>query len=278
MQALEAIQDFGEGIEQMTRFAAFLTARENGKSITEAVADAKELTVNFNRKGSGKGISWKESEKLKNRNGEKLNTAERVFYVGASMLSGYGRRFIMFFNASVQGLNTMYQLWTKDKRRTSAWMAGYFALGAINAMLHALLDDDDDYLDMPDYERRNNLLLGGKGNYFKWALPQESRVFYAMGDILVNDMILGRNPQKKTRGVGDILEAVGDIMPINPMNGLRGVVPQALVPAFENLQNEDYKGAKVYNEPRWLSEEEQKRCTLWPTLTQAGSLFCFRWV
>lgn len=268
MQALEAIQDFGEGIEQMTRFAAFLTARENGKSITEAVADAKELTVNFNRKGSGKGISWKESEKLKNRNGEKLNTAERVFYVGASMLSGYGRRFIMFFNASVQGLNTMYQLWTKDKRRTSAWMAGYFALGAINAMLHALLDDDDDYLDMPDYERRNNLLLGGKGNYFKWALPQESRVFYAMGDILVNDMLLGRNPQKKTRGVGDILEAVGDIMPINPMNGLRGVVPQALVPSFENLQNEDYKGAKVYNEPRWLSEEEQKRT---PKYTMAYS-------
>lgn len=268
MQALEAIQDFGEGIEQMTRFAAFLTARENGKSITEAVADAKELTVNFNRKGSGKGISWKESEKLKNRNGEKLNTAERVFYVGASMLSGYGRRFIMFFNASVQGLNTMYQLWTKDKRRTSAWMAGYFALGAINAMLHALLDDDDDYLDMPDYERRNNLLLGGKGNYFKWALPQESRVFYAMGDILVNDMILGRNPQKKTRGVGDILEAVGDIMPINPMNGLRGVVPQVLVPAFENLQNEDYKGTKVYNEPRWLSEEEQKRT---PKYTMAYS-------
>lgn len=268
MQALEAIQDFGEGIEQMTRFAAFLTARENGKSITEAVADAKELTVNFNRKGSGKGISWKESEKLKNRNGEKLNTAERVFYVGASMLSGYGRRFIMFFNASAQGLNTMYQLWTKDKRRTSAWMAGYFALGAINAMLHALLDDDDDYLDMPDYERRNNLLLGGKGNYFKWALPQESRVFYAMGDILVNDMILGRNPQKKTRGVGDILEAVGDIMPINPMNGLRGVVPQALVPAFENLQNEDYKGTKVYNEPRWLSEEEQKRT---PKYTMAYS-------
>lgn len=268
MQALEAIQDFGEGIEQMTRFAAFLTARENGKSITEAVADAKELTVNFNRKGSGKGISWKESEKLKNRNGEKLNTAERVFYVGASMLSGYGRRFIMFFNASVQGLNTMYQLWTKDKRRTSAWMAGYFALGAINAMLHALLDDDDDYLDMPDYERRNNLLLGGKGNYFKWALPQESRVFYAMGDILVNDMILGRNPQKKTRGVGDILEAVGDIMPINPMNGLRGVVPSAFVPLFENLQNEDYKGAKVYNEPRWLSEEEQKRT---PKYTMAYS-------
>lgn len=268
MQALEAIQDFGEGIEQMTRFAAFLTARENGKSITEAVADAKELTVNFNRKGSGKGISWKESEKLKNRNGEKLNTAERVFYVGASMLSGYGRRFIMFFNASMQGLNTMYQLWTKDKRRTSAWMAGYFALGAINAMLHALIDDDDDYLDMPDYERRNNLLLGGKGNYFKWALPQESRVFYVMGDILVNDMILGRNPQKKTRGVGDILEAVGDIMPINPMNGLRGVVPQALVPAFENLQNEDYKGTKVYNEPRWLSEEEQKRT---PKYTMAYS-------
>ena len=47
------MQGFGEAIEQMTRFAAYVTSRDMGKDIKDAVNDAKELTVNFNRKGSG---------------------------------------------------------------------------------------------------------------------------------------------------------------------------------------------------------------------------------
>lgn len=254
--ALDAVQEFGESFEQMTRFAAYLTSRRQGKSVMDSVADAKELTVNFNRKGSGKGITWKESEFLRTRKGRKLNDMERLFAVSASMLSVYGRHAIMFFNASVQGLNAMYQLAKKDKGKLGLWVGGYLMLGAMNAVLHAMLDgdgdDDDQYLDIPDYERRNNLLLGLKGVYLKWALPQEARVFYGMGDMIVNHS-LGREPYRNI--VGEVASMIGEIAPLDATSGLAAVAPSIAAPWVEVKQNKDYKGARVYNDNKYVSDE-----------------------
>ena len=254
--AFEAVQHFGEAIEQMTRFAAYITSREQGKEIKDAVNDAKELTVNFNRKGSGQAISFKEAAKLRTKNGHPLNPVQKAFVVGASWLPVYGRRFIMFFNASVQGLNAMYKLFKKDKGRMGTWAAAYLALGVIQAVIHGMLDDDDDYLDIPDYERRNNLLLGGKGVYFKWALPQEARVFYGIGDMAVNH-IMGRTPHRSI--LSEILASASDIAPLNPAGGLSALAPSAIVPIVEVALNRDYKGSKIYNDMRYLSDEEKKR-------------------
>lgn len=261
MQAIrtvfEGVQRFGEAVEQMTRFAAYMTSREQGKDIKDAVNDAKELTVNFNRKGSGKAISFKEAERLRTKDGKKLNWLQKAFVVGLSWIPVYGRRFIMFFNASTQGLNAMYKLYKKDGKRLAMWTAGYFALGVMQALIHALLDDDDDYLDIPDYERRNNLLLGGyKGNYFKWALPQEARVFYALGDMVVNHA-LGREPNKGL--LGEFFSAAFDIAPLNPSGGVSALAPSAVAPIVEVALNRDYKGAKIFNDMRYLSDEEKKR-------------------
>ncbi len=257
--ALDVVQEFGESFEQLTRFAAYLTSREQGRSVVESVADAKELTVNFNRKGSGKGITWKESEFLRTKEGRKLNDMERLFAVSASMMSVYGRHAIMFFNASVQGLNAMYLLAKKDKSKLGLWVGGYLMLGAMNAVLHAMLDgdgdDDDQYLDVPDYERRNNLLLGLKGVYLKWALPQEARVFYGMGDMIVNHS-LGREPHRNI--VGEVASMIGEIAPLDATSGLAAVMPSITTPVVEVIQNEDYKGARVYNDNRFLSDEEKK--------------------
>lgn len=254
--AFEAVQHFGEAIEQMTRFAAYITSREQGKEIKDAVNDAKELTVNFNRKGSGQAISFKEAAKLRTKNGHPLNPVQKAFVVGASWLPVYGRRFIMFFNASVQGLNAMYKLFKKDKGRMGTWAAAYLALGVIQAVIHGMLDDDDDYLDIPDYERRNNLLIGGKGVYFKWAMPQECRVFYGIGDMAVNHM-MGRTPNKSI--IREALESASDIAPLNPAGGLSALAPSAIVPIVEVALNRDYKGSKIYNDMRYLSDEEKKR-------------------
>ena len=252
----ETIQGFGESIEQMTRFAAYMTSRNEGKDIKDSVNDAKELTVNFNRKGSGKAISFKEADRLRTKDGKPLTLAQKAFVVGASWLPVYGRRFIIFFNASVQGLNALYKLFKKNPARMGTWAAGYLTLGVINAVLHSMLDDDDDYLDIPDYERRNNLLVGGNGVYFKWALPQEARVFYAMGDMAVNHL-LGREPHKGM--LGEVLSAASDIAPLNPAGGVSALAPSALSPVVEVVMNRDYKGAKIYNDLRYLTREERKR-------------------
>lgn len=256
----EKVQHFGEAIEQMTRFSAYITAREQGKEIKDAVNDAKELTVNFNRKGSGKAISFKEAGRLRTKDGKKLTALQKAFVVGASWIPVYGRRFIMFFNASTQGLNAMFKLYKKDGKRMALWTAGFFALGVIQAAIHAMLDDDDDYLDIPDYERRNNLLIGGNGVYFKWAIPQEARVFYAIGDMVVNHA-LGREPHKASVGgwAGEIASVLSDIAPLNPSGGLAALAPSALTPVVEVAMNRDYKGAKIFNDLRYLSDEERKR-------------------
>ena len=119
-----------------------------------------------------------------------------------------------------------------------------------------MLDDDDDYLDIPDYERRNNLLLGGDGVYFKWALPQEARIFYAIGDMAVNHA-LGREPHKSI--AGEIALALADIAPLNPAGGISALAPSVVTPFVEVALNRDYKGAKIYNDLKYLSDEERER-------------------
>lgn len=255
-----AFHRFGESLEQVSRFAAFLTSREMGKPMAEAVNDAKEITVNFNRKGSGKMISLEEAKHLTDRNGKPLSKFWQWVAVAASSISPLGRRFIMFFNAAIQGLNATYKLYKANPKRMIGWTLAYASLGMMNAVLHAFMDDDDDYLDIPQYERRNSLMIGGGGVYLKWALPQEARAFYALGDIAV-ESIMGRNPHQNV--AGEIGKVFAELLPINPAEGWKAFLPSIAVPAFELLLNEDYKGDPIYNEMKWLTKEERKRTAKW---------------
>lgn len=266
-----AAHRFGESLEQVSRFAAFLTSREMGKTINEAIADAKEITVNFNRKGSGKMITLEESKYLTDKNGQPLSLPARWAAVGLSSIAPLGRRTIMFFNAAVQGLNSVYRLWKKNPKRLAGWTAAYFTIGVLNAAIHALLDDDDDYLDIPQYERRNSLMLGGNGAYLKWALPQEARAFYALGDLAV-ETILGRNPHQNV--VGEAMKIATEVLPVNPTEGWKAFVPSVAIPAVELMLNEDYKGAPIYNEQKWLSKEERERTAKWSSAYQGtGAMY-----
>ena len=261
-----ALHRFGESLEQVSRFAAFMTSRQMGRSMQESINDAKEITVNFNRKGSGKWISPEEAKTLTDRKGRPLNEFQRWIAVGLTAIAPAGRRFIMFFNAAIQGLNATVKLYRKNPDKMFLlWTLGYFSLGVMQAMLHDLWDDDDDYLDMPQYERRNSLMLGGNGFYFKWALPQEARMFYALGDLFVEEM-LGRNPQKafdEGSTLGQAITAVTEILPINPFEGWRGILPSVAVPYVELVANEDYKGTPIYNEQKWAGDDEADRTAKW---------------
>lgn len=263
--AFHVAHRFGESLEQVSRFAAFLTARETGKSINEAINDAKEITVNFNRKGSGKMITLEEAKYLTGKNGQPLTKLLQWMVVGLSSIAPLGRRFIMFFNAAIQGLNATYKLMKKNPQRFTGWALGYAAVGMMNAVLHAMLDDDDDYLDIPQYERRNSLMIGGNGAYFKWALPQEARAFYTLGDLAV-ETVMGRNPHQNF--LGEALKIGTEILPVNPSEGWKAFMPSVAIPFIELALNEDYKGAPIYNEQKWLSEEEKERAAKWSNAYQ----------
>ena len=264
-------QNLGEAVEQMTRFSAYMSARKSGKDIVEATNAAKEISVNFNRKGSGKHISVEELDKLTRKDGSRLNKTQKAGVYLMSLIPAYGRRAVMFFNAAIQGLNAMYKLWKKNPKRFVGWMTGYFALGVIQAVLHALFDDDDDYLDMPDYTRRNNLLIGYNGIYLKWAMPQEARAFYAFGDMAVNH-IMGREPNKNL--ALEMGNAIADMLPLSATDGVTGLLPSAAQPLVELYTNKDFTGARIYNDMRYLSEDERSKTPKYANaLPQTGKIF-----
>ena len=254
-KAFDALQSFSEGIEQVSRFAAYMTSREMGRSVQQSISDAKEVTVNFNRKGSGQEITKEEADKLTDENGQPLSELSKFCIRMISKISPYGRGFLMFFNASVQGLNSFVRLTKNNPKAMSIWASGYLMLGILNASLHAMLDDDDEYLDIPDYERRTSLLLGGNGAYFKWALPQEARAFYALGDLFVN-RTLDRMPHQNV--VWEATKILFDVAPLNPTEGVAGVLPPFFATAVELWTNKDYKGAKIRKDMAYLSDEAKK--------------------
>ena len=283
---IDGVETFSEAMELVSRFATYITSREQGRSITEAVADAKEVTVNFNRKGSGMRITFEEAKKLKWADGtpifsEKWKGAKRfkgilsVAYVsGISALSPFGRKYMMFFNASIQGLNMWLQMIRKGYgKQVSALAGASFALGILNAVIQGMLDgDDDDYQQsISDYERRSNLMLGANGYYLKIALPQEIKAFYGLGDILYNYM--AGNYHHKDSPM-EIVKTMGnqlfEMLPINPLGGwsefipsmAKGVVEAGVaVPFFGEVikgTNRDFAGAPIREEMPWLNEEERK--------------------
>ena len=283
---IDGVQTFSEAMELVSRFATYITSREQGRSITEAVADAKEVTVNFNRKGSGMCITFEEAKKLKWADGtpifsEKWKGAKRfkgklsVAYVsGISALSPFGRKYMMFFNAAVQGLNMWLQMIRKGYgKQVSALAGASFALGILNAVIQGMLDgDDDDYQQsISDYERRSNLMLGANGYYLKIALPQEIKAFYGLGDILYNYM--AGNYHHKDSPM-EIVKTMGnqlfEMLPINPLGGwsefipsmAKGVVEAGVaVPFFGEVikgTNKDFAGVPIREEMPWLNEQERE--------------------
>ena len=283
---VDGVQTLSESMELVSRFATYITSRELGRDITRSVSDAKEVTVNFNRKGSGMRITFEEAKKLKWADGtpifsEKWKGVKRlkgllsIAYVsGISALAPFGRKYMMFFNAGVQGMNMWLQMYRMGYgKKVNALAGAAFALGILNSVIQGIIDgDDNDYQEnIGDYERRSNLMLGAKGYYLKFALPQELKAFYGLGDILYN--YAAGNYHHKDTPV-EILKTVTnqlmDIMPINPMGGWEEFIPSMAKATIEagvaipflgepiKGTNKNFAGAPLRDEKPWLSDAERE--------------------
>jgi hypothetical protein len=255
----EKFMGFGEAIEQVSRFAAYLTAREAGKSIEEAVNAAKEVSVNFNRKGSANPISIKELEKLRTKSGKPLNMIQKIAAIVLSAMPKWMKELYFFFNASVQAISSSVKLAKKSPGKAAAWAGMYFGMSIAMAVINNLLsgdDDDEEYLDLPDYLRHSTILIKVSDKYYlKWSLPQEMRPFYAWADIIVNKA-MGKIPHKNA-GVEMALAAM-QWLPVNPFDSedpLLSLTPDVAAPFAEIKLNQTSFGSKVYNDMPFISEE-----------------------
>lgn len=240
---LERLEDFNRWAEDVSRFSVYMTSRQMGRSIVDSINDAKEVTVNFNKKGAGYKTGG--------------------FF---GITAGAMRNLYLFFNASVQSLTNFNRLRVKNPAKFYSTLGGFMAAGflmpVINNLFHSVFGDGDDpYNDLPEWVRRNNLCIyAGDGEFVTIPLPIELRAFYGLGDY-VYQLIAGREKPTPAGISKGTISQLADLLPLNPTGneGFRTFMPDALSPIFETyVWNEDFTGKPIakltpFNErdPEW---------------------------
>lgn len=224
-------------VEDVNRFNAYMSARKSGMSIEESVDAAKNITVNFNKKGA-------------------LGKGKNKFWAGIASILGH---WVLFFNPSIQG---QYQLWQKRKEHQKKFyslLATIMTSGMMIPMLNEILvsadggDDKDDYWKQNDYARRNNLMLYIGDGYVKIPLPPFFREIYGMGDILYSLLNSRITPERAGLStLAQIQSAIGFINLISeseresgPEDLLKGIAPDLLAPIMDIAFNKDFTGRPI---------------------------------
>lgn len=235
----ERFDEVNRAVENCARFAAFVTSREMGRSVERSIYDAKEISVNFNKKGSG--------SKFYDAVGQtKIGNA-------AALVGGLGRSGFVFWNAAIQGLNNFGKQFKNHPTKAYSGLAAMFLLGAIVAQLGADDDDEEDkkasYYNLPEHVRRSNLLFKAGESWVSIPLPVEYRAVYGLGELMMSTL---NGKEHLTGGelAMQIASQVSQVMPLDLMNdgGMSGMVPSAIKPFAEVMANKSWTGLPIYKD------------------------------
>lgn len=232
---MDGIELLNRAIEDSNRFAVYMTSIQYGRSIDEAVNDAKDVTLNFNRKGTGE--------------------------YGWQMI----RNLYLFINPAVQSLQTLGALAKhhpfKFTAVTTAWLASGVLVPIVNAALMSLLGGDDDkdkYWQFSKWDRRNNAIMWipFTNEYVKIPLAQEFRAFYGIGDMIASKMMGGELAEETwSQYAEDLLGQVVDMLPLDPTgydgNIAVSLMPNPIRPVFELAFNVDFTGKPLFKETEY---------------------------
>lgn len=232
---MDGIEFLNRAIEDSNRFAVYMTSIQYGRSIDEAVNDAKDVTLNFNRKGTGE--------------------------YGWQMI----RNLYLFINPAVQSLQTLGALAKhhpfKFTAVTASWLASGVLVPIVNAALMSMLGGDDDkdkYWQFTKWDRRNNLIMWVPftHEYIKIPLAQEFRAFYGIGDMIASKMMGGELAEESwSQYAEDLLGQVVDMLPLDPTgydgNIAVSLMPNAIRPVFELAFNVDFTGKPLFKETEY---------------------------
>jgi hypothetical protein len=239
--AVEVISAWNQLFEDATRFSVYLSSLELGKSEKDAAYDAKEASLNFNRKG-------------------KSSKAFDSIWA--------------FFNVALEGANKNLGLAKHYPKRFAYVASAWITLGFVEALLNSLSDDDDDdndYRNISAYMRENYLILPNipriilgkdKGDkYLSIPLPQFWRAFKSMGN-LAYESTFGDMKVGEAIGRGT-LNFVSSLTPIDIGGFVQDgkfrfspIVPTILKPIQEVIANENFIGNPIYNVPFTKTQEK----------------------
>jgi hypothetical protein len=231
-EALTAIGDwieaFNSTMENAVRLAAYTEARKAGTDRQTAATLAKDLTVNFNRKGE--------------------NTAQ--------VNAGY-----LFFGAAVQGNVNFAQTLASDKGAYTdarATVAGLVVLGTTMAVMNILSSEEDEdgernYADLPEHAKNRSLLfMYNDQEGFALPAPYGYNFFTNIGRLSA-EMVFGINtPEESAQYLAE--NVLLNFVPISPSSGdnweemARGFYPDLLEVHLDMLANKNFFGSDIYIE------------------------------
>ncbi|EOT6788327.1 LPD38 domain-containing protein [Escherichia coli] len=242
---LNLVEDANGAVENALRLSAYKHARDAGLSRQQAASLAKNMTVNFNRRGEQ----------------------------GALMNSLY-----MFANASIQGTANLVRtlghlngdgpllerlrwknLNVPQKIALAAVGAGYL-LGSLNRSVAGEDDDGVNWYDkVPDHVKERNLVImksmfGGKaGEYWSIPLPYGYNVFFLLGHtaegVAAGDLTASRAAGNVVGGVLGAFSPIGSETS-ETLSGtlLKNAAPTILRPFANLAMNENFMGSQIYQE------------------------------
>jgi N12 class adenine-specific DNA methylase len=231
----DAVEVYNKVLENSMRFSYYKTLREQGVSKQQAAAAAKDLTVNFNRKGRS---------------------------------SSFLGSIYIFFNASVQGSERLIRVFVDPKTRKKALQYGGTVMmaGLMQSILYGLFDDEDEdgrtfYEKIPDYTRRNNIIIPNMisddpNDFIKIPLPYGVNILHSFGESL--GQVLTGKKTLKNESLG-MLSAMTNVF--SPIGGfefnsdddgfeqaLNFVTPSAVAPISDLAFNRNFSGRPIYRE------------------------------
>ena len=234
----ETMEFANRGIEDLSRFAAFLTSRQMGRTIDRSIYDAKEMTVNFNKKGAGSTFHDAHTQTGKGK--------------AAAYLSGTGRSLYLFWNVSIQGSVNIVRAVKRNPKKGAAYLATFLALGILQTVLPALTggDDDDRYWNLPDYVRRNNICFFVGDVLVKIPLPQEARAIFGIGELGMSYMS-GKEDKDAWMVAYTIAGQLSQIMPLDLMDDsgpIHALMPSIFKPVLEAYTNHSWMGRPIWKD------------------------------
>lgn len=270
------IETANEIIENVARYSTYCTSRKHGRSVGRSIYDAKEVSTNFNRHGSGDAIKTLKTSTDSN--------VDNKFRGTLGFFNSWMKNHTQFYNAGVQGANLFFKNY-KSAWKTSAVSFGMLplGLGIAQALINQFLINNEDekdrkgvrnpYAELPEWKRRNNICIyTGHGNFKTIPIAIELRAFFGLGDIaagyVVNDKLKSSTP------IGyDILGQMAQLVPASDFLGhhspssnimelgedaILAVTPTTISPAMELAFNRDWTGRPFYRDydyldkaPRW---------------------------
>jgi len=206
---VRGIQTINELVEQAPRFTEYLNTLAHGGTLQEALYNSAEVTTNFARGG--------EITKILNRNG------------------------FNFLNASVQGFDKQIRNFTRQPGAKGyiQLLTKVALLGVAPALINNfLLDDDDDYVELPDYVKDNYYLFKTSDNQFV-RIPK-GRVMSIFGTTARHLVEIGKGNENLKDLVKDTGEQIlNNVAPNNPLEN------NILSPLISVANNKSWSGSKI---------------------------------